>query len=161
AGDHLSDGALVALGRCLFKADDRVHPQSHRLGKGRWRTTVLCRHHVRTSQLTVTAIRVASTRGCSGIWISSTPSAYRALRATAARGGRESGRREGARSVVFSGIHPLNRVLSHHLHLKDTPTASKERSVMKIRPLHDRVIVKRLEEDRTSPGGIVIPDTPA
>jgi chaperonin GroES len=32
---------------------------------------------------------------------------------------------------------------------------------MKIRPLHDRVILKRLEEDRTSPGGIVIPDTAA
>jgi chaperonin GroES len=32
---------------------------------------------------------------------------------------------------------------------------------MKIRPLHDRVIVKRLEEDRTSPGGIAIPDTVA
>jgi chaperonin GroES len=32
---------------------------------------------------------------------------------------------------------------------------------MKFRPLHDRVIVKRLEEDRTSPGGIVIPDTAA
>ena len=32
---------------------------------------------------------------------------------------------------------------------------------MKIRPLHDRVIVKRLEEDRRSPGGIVIPDTAA
>ena len=30
---------------------------------------------------------------------------------------------------------------------------------MKIRPLHDRLIVKRLEEERTSPGGIVIPDT--
>jgi chaperonin GroES len=30
---------------------------------------------------------------------------------------------------------------------------------MKIRPLHDRVIVRRLEEARTSPGGIVIPDT--
>ncbi|HXR89697.1 MAG TPA: co-chaperone GroES [Steroidobacteraceae bacterium] len=30
---------------------------------------------------------------------------------------------------------------------------------MKIRPLHDRVIVKRLEADRASPGGIVIPDT--
>jgi chaperonin GroES len=29
---------------------------------------------------------------------------------------------------------------------------------MKIRPLHDRVIVKRMEEDRTSPGGIVIPE---
>ena len=32
---------------------------------------------------------------------------------------------------------------------------------MKIRPLHDRVIVKRLEENQTSPGGIVIPDTAA
>ena len=30
---------------------------------------------------------------------------------------------------------------------------------MKIRPLHDRVIVRRQEEERTSPGGIVIPDT--
>ena len=29
---------------------------------------------------------------------------------------------------------------------------------MKIRPLHDRVIVKRMEEERTSPGGIVSPD---
>ena len=30
---------------------------------------------------------------------------------------------------------------------------------MKIRPLHDRVIIKRLDEARTSPGGIVIPDS--
>jgi chaperonin GroES len=30
---------------------------------------------------------------------------------------------------------------------------------LKIRPLHDRVIVKRLEEERTTPGGIVIPDS--
>ena len=30
---------------------------------------------------------------------------------------------------------------------------------MKIRPLHDRVIVKREEEERKSPGGILIPDT--
>ncbi|MDJ0864190.1 MAG: co-chaperone GroES [Gammaproteobacteria bacterium] len=30
---------------------------------------------------------------------------------------------------------------------------------MKLRPLHDRVIVRRKEEERTSPGGIVIPDT--
>jgi chaperonin GroES len=30
---------------------------------------------------------------------------------------------------------------------------------MKIRPLHDRVIVKREEEERKSSGGIVIPDT--
>jgi len=32
---------------------------------------------------------------------------------------------------------------------------------MKIRPLHDRVIVKRMQEERTSPGGIVIPDAAA
>ncbi len=30
---------------------------------------------------------------------------------------------------------------------------------LKIRPLHDRVIVKREEEEQKSPGGIVIPDT--
>jgi chaperonin GroES len=32
---------------------------------------------------------------------------------------------------------------------------------MNIRPLHDRVVVRRTEEERTSPGGIVIPDTAA
>lgn len=30
---------------------------------------------------------------------------------------------------------------------------------MQIRPLHDRVIVKRMEEERKTPGGIVIPDS--
>ena len=30
---------------------------------------------------------------------------------------------------------------------------------MKFRPLHDRVVVKRLEEDGKSAGGIIIPDT--
>ena len=30
---------------------------------------------------------------------------------------------------------------------------------MNIRPLHDRVIIRRMEEERTSPGGIVIPDS--
>jgi chaperonin GroES len=33
--------------------------------------------------------------------------------------------------------------------------------MLKIRPLHDRVIVKRLEEERKSAGGIVIPDNAA
>lgn len=32
---------------------------------------------------------------------------------------------------------------------------------MKLRPLHDRLIVRRLEEERKSAGGIVIPDTAA
>ena len=30
---------------------------------------------------------------------------------------------------------------------------------MNIRPLHDRVVVRRLEEDAMSAGGIVLPDT--
>jgi chaperonin GroES len=32
---------------------------------------------------------------------------------------------------------------------------------MKIRPLHDRVMLKRLEEERKTASGIVIPDTAA
>ena len=32
---------------------------------------------------------------------------------------------------------------------------------MNIRPLHDRVIIRRMEEEKTSPGGIVIPDSTA
>ena len=32
---------------------------------------------------------------------------------------------------------------------------------LKIRPLHDRVIIQRLEAEQKSPGGIVIPDTAA
>ena len=31
--------------------------------------------------------------------------------------------------------------------------------IMKIRPLHDRVIIRRMEEEKTSAGGIVIPDS--
>jgi chaperonin GroES len=30
---------------------------------------------------------------------------------------------------------------------------------MKFRPLHDRVVVKRIEQDDKSKGGIIIPDT--
>ncbi len=32
---------------------------------------------------------------------------------------------------------------------------------MNIRPLHDRVLIKRVEEERMSAGGIVIPDSAA
>jgi chaperonin GroES len=32
---------------------------------------------------------------------------------------------------------------------------------MAIRPLHDRVLIRRLEGDKKTPGGIVIPDTAA
>ena len=30
---------------------------------------------------------------------------------------------------------------------------------MKFRPLHDRVVVRRIEEDERTKGGIIIPDT--
>ena len=30
---------------------------------------------------------------------------------------------------------------------------------MKFRPLHDRVLVRRIDEDERTPGGIIIPDT--
>jgi chaperonin GroES len=59
-----------------------------------------------------------------------------------------------------TGLPPQLRVWKSYC-FNRVPTASQERSIMKIRPLHDRVIVKRLEEDRTSSGGIVIPDTAA
>ena len=38
-------------------------------------------------------------------------------------------------------------------------TAMAKKAKLKVRPLHDRVIVRREEEERTSAGGIVIPDT--
>src|SRR5215468_10856873 len=40
------------------------------------------------------------------------------------------------------------------------PIAHRERRrVMKIRPLQDRVIVQRIEEEEKTKGGIIIPDT--
>ena len=30
---------------------------------------------------------------------------------------------------------------------------------MKIKPLHDRVVVRRIDEEERSPGGVIIPDT--
>jgi chaperonin GroES len=45
--------------------------------------------------------------------------------------------------------------------LSFTSTNYKETDSMNIRPLHDRVIVTRLEEARKTASGIVIPDTAA
>jgi chaperonin GroES len=36
---------------------------------------------------------------------------------------------------------------------------SEEKAKMKVKPLHDRVIVKRMEGDDKTKGGIIIPDT--
>ena len=35
----------------------------------------------------------------------------------------------------------------------------KWRKKMKFRPLHDRVLVERIDEDEKTAGGIIIPDT--
>jgi chaperonin GroES len=35
----------------------------------------------------------------------------------------------------------------------------KEISAMKVRPLHDRILLKRIEEKDSIKGGIIIPDT--
>jgi len=43
--------------------------------------------------------------------------------------------------------------------LEDLNCRKKENRVMKLRPLQDRVIIKRLEEEEKTAGGIIIPDT--
>jgi len=40
----------------------------------------------------------------------------------------------------------------------DTPPV-RGRGLMKVRPLHDRLLVRRVEKEETAKGGIVIPDT--
>jgi chaperonin GroES len=42
---------------------------------------------------------------------------------------------------------------------KNYSQARKENESMKLRPLQDRIIVKRLEEENVTAGGILIPDT--
>jgi chaperonin GroES len=43
--------------------------------------------------------------------------------------------------------------------LKKSECFRREQESMKIRPLHDRVIVQRIEEEAKTKGGIIIPDT--
>jgi chaperonin GroES len=44
---------------------------------------------------------------------------------------------------------------------RDIQSTSTLEVPMKIRPLHDRVVVRRMAEERTTAGGIVIPDSAA
>jgi len=60
----------------------------------------------------------------------------------------------------------LSRVFSRRAFLEQFVTKSigwnqnsKRRREVKIRPLQDRVILKRIEEEEKSKGGIIIPDT--
>jgi chaperonin GroES len=61
---------------------------------------------------------------------------------------------QGARTSVFPGT--LYVIVVRIYFRKDEEERS---SMMKIRPLQDRVIVKRLEEEERTSGGIIIPDT--
>jgi chaperonin GroES len=45
--------------------------------------------------------------------------------------------------------------------LFNTPSVSNQGDAMKLRPLHDRVIVKRIDSETKTASGIVIPDTAA
>src|SRR5690348_7934422 len=56
----------------------------------------------------------------------------------------------------MSANKPVDRALKALSHLNKSVGES---SMSTLRPLHDRVIVKRLEEERVSAGGIVIPDS--
>jgi chaperonin GroES len=43
--------------------------------------------------------------------------------------------------------------------VRDTPASSKAGIAVDMRPLHDRVLVKRIPREETSRGGIIIPDS--
>jgi chaperonin GroES len=49
----------------------------------------------------------------------------------------------------FRGAHPI----------RSYPSANFEEELMKFRPLHDRVVVKRIDAEEKTAGGIIIPDT--
>jgi chaperonin GroES len=50
-------------------------------------------------------------------------------------------------------------LVRHFQHQKPERIRPKRRIIMKLRPLHDRIIVKRIEEEEKTAGGIIIPDT--
>jgi chaperonin GroES len=61
----------------------------------------------------------------------------------------------------FVGAHPRGRGEAAGCHARGAPLAfvSRRLDMANIRPLHDRVIVKRVKEEEKTKGGIIIPDT--
>jgi chaperonin GroES len=58
------------------------------------------------------------------------------------------------------GLEIRSRRLQHHRSRLDGVGRTKEGDIsMKVRPLQDRIIVKRVEGEEKSKGGIIIPDT--
>ena len=60
--------------------------------------------------------------------------------------------RAGGISTLLLGV-PKAPVAQH------SPPFNKEEDFMQFRPLHDRVVVRRIEADERTKGGIIIPDT--
>jgi chaperonin GroES len=63
-----------------------------------------------------------------------------------------------ARANRTSTVTQLGQFKSRFKH-HPSPVKNKWRTLMKFRPLHDRVVVERIEADAKSSGGIIIPDT--
>src|SRR5687767_4400693 len=59
------------------------------------------------------------------------------------------------------GVHGSPRLRAGIRRRRAVRTEPNQGVPMKIRPLHDRVIVKRLDEEKKTASGIVIPDTAA
>jgi chaperonin GroES len=53
----------------------------------------------------------------------------------------------------------LGKVVPPPLEIREIRFCNSEVEAMKFRPLHDRVVVRRIEEDMKTAGGIIIPDT--
>jgi chaperonin GroES len=62
---------------------------------------------------------------------------------------------------VFSDYYWHSTTSSANRLSPDATVSKPGDASMKIRPLHDRLIVKRLEEERKTASGIVIPDSAA
>jgi chaperonin GroES len=65
------------------------------------------------------------------------------------------------RGRVGPGIDASDADINTGAGLNSPPITAKleRRSSMNIRPLHDRIIVERLEEETKTAGGLIIPDT--
>src|SRR4051794_2675844 len=53
----------------------------------------------------------------------------------------------------------MRRVLMALLDADECPNSQSEEAPMTFRPLHDRVVVRRIEAQEKTAGGIIIPDT--
>jgi len=57
---------------------------------------------------------------------------------------------------IYSGVKARNTI---GLSSRAADAQTEETSPMKFRPLHDRVVIRRLEGEEKTKGGIIIPDT--